>query len=232
MNLVKDQVAGLLGDSSHANALAPLPPTKAEVAAPADVKPLVLAPVKNAEAATEPAVAAELREPSQPQSLWSLSAFAGPSMHFIDNHHLTSPWGSGREYQLEAQRTLQDWTVGAALDMGDGVLMPVVALAAFIGDGWQRGRLRLDASAGLGLELTDRMLINCTYVDSSITGQSSSCARSYELRPRLYGRGNLTLLWSVRRTFSLTLRVALHLETDVLAYSSGSALLGLCMNLP
>ena len=232
MNLVKDQVAGLLGDATDTDAKAPalMPlPTKTAAATPAEVKPPVPAP--------EPTVAAQLPEPSQPPSSWSLSAFAGPSMHLISpvpgtNHLAWSLWRQeGLEYELEAQRPLWDWTAGVALDMGASDL-PVVALAAFIGDGWQRGRLRLDTTAGLGLELTDRRVSNCTVVNSSVTGQSTSCSASPEMRPRLYGRGNLTLLWSVRRTIAVSLRVALHLATDDLYFWYGSALLGVRMNLP
>ena len=238
MNLAKDQVVGLLGDATdtdpRAMALVP-PPT--ETAAPADVKPPLPAPVKNAEFAKEPMAATELHEASQPQSPWSLSAFAGPSMHLISpmagtNKLAWSLWRQdGLEYELEAQRPLWDRMVGVALDMGASDL-PVVALAVFIGDGWQRGRLRLDATAGLGLELTDRQVVSHTYVDSSTGGQSLTSEMSTQMRPRLYGRGNLTLTWSVRRTFALTLRAALHMATDDLYFWYGSALLGVRINLP
>jgi hypothetical protein len=232
MNLVKDQVAGLLGDVTDEDAKAPAlvpPPTKTEATTPAEVKPPV--------PATESTVATQLHEPSQSPSSWSLSAFAGPSMHLIgsgiDTNQLTwSPWRKdGLEYQLEAQRPLWDWTVGVALDMG-AADQPVVALAAFIGDGWQRGRLRLDATVGLGLELTDRRVLKQTQVSSSATGMYTSTEISTGLRPRLYGRGNLTLLWTFGRSVALTLRAALHLATDDLYYCYGSALLGVRMNLP
>ena len=95
------------------------------------------------------------------------------------------PWRNGVEYELEAKRTLWDWTVGVALDMGP-VDEPTLALGAFIGDGWQRGRLRLDATAGLGLELTDRQLATQTSVVDSTNG-TSTVARIH-LR-RTTGRG-------------------------------------------
>jgi len=219
MNLAKDQVAGLLGGATDAKAQALMPPpTKIEPATPADVKSTVPLP--------EPTVAARLPEPSQSPASWSC--------HFIGMTpygKLTwNPWRNGVEYQIEAQRPLWDWTVGVAMDMGPAD-EPTVALAAFIGDGWHRGRLRLDATAGLGLELTDRQVVTNTNVVST-NGTSSTSVLSTQVRPRLYGRGNLTLLWSVRRAFALTLRAALHLATDDLYYCYGAALLGLRINLP
>jgi hypothetical protein len=123
------------------------------------------------------------------------------------------------------------WTAGLALDLGE-YDTPLAGLAGFVGDGWQRGKWRLEGTAGAGLELTTRLVISAGQTCDSRTGCYSSLDRSTELRPRLYGRGNLTLAWRGLRSVDIMLRLALHVETDDQAYSYGTALLGLRMNLP
>jgi hypothetical protein len=156
-----------------------------------------------------------------PPSPWRVAAFAGYSMHFIGSDFGSNwgwaAWDGGIEWQIELTRRMAGWTVGAALDVGDRDL-PAFGIAAVVGDEWRRGKLGLEATAGLGLELTRRA-----------TGSSQG---SYDLRPRIYGRGNATLVWHAGRTTDLMLRLALHVETDDWTYTYATALLGLRLNLP
>ena len=240
VNLVRDQDTGLLGESADAPINTPASPPssgKGKVNAQTDQRTTVPpTPAKKIEPETGPTLAAAIPKSSELSpdlsSTWSLSAFGGPTLHFLVDTGTTSTlYRSGLEWQLEAQRSLWDWTVGVALDLGPDD-QPVAALAGFLGDGWHKGRLRIDATAGLGLELAKRQVRNCTVVDSTQNGISSYCEIQTELRPRLFGRANLTLAWAVRHTLDVTLRASLHMETDHLLYGYGSALLGLRMNLP
>ena len=171
---------------------------------------------------------------------WSLSAFLGPRMSFwgpgYPESHLPwkwtwSPYYVGQEFDLEIQKSYADWQVGAALDMGQND-QPAFALAAFVGNGWGWRKLRLDGNVGLGLEIVDRPVHTVTETDSSTTGVSSYAAVSSDLRPRPFGRGNITLAWQMRPAVALLLRLGLHLSSDSVSYCYGAALLGLRVNIP
>jgi hypothetical protein len=151
-------------------------------------------------------------------------------MHFLGSDFHSNwgwaPWDGGTEWQIELTRRMTGWTVGAALDVGDYDL-PALGIAAIVGDEWRRGKLGLEATAGFGLELTRRATRTYQVSDSTVT-----YVISYDLRPRIYGRGNATLVWHAGRTTDLLLRLALHVETDDRTYTYATALLGLRLNLP
>jgi hypothetical protein len=159
-----------------------------------------------------------------PPSPWRVAAFAGYSMNFI-GRDFRSNWGwaprdNGTEWQLELTKRMAGWTVGAALDVSDYVQ----GVAGILGDEWRWGRLGLEATAGIGLELTTRLVTTWS--------QDGSRTISTALQPRIYGRGNATLVWHAGRTTDLLLRLALHVETDDRTYTYATALLGLRLNLP
>jgi hypothetical protein len=137
----------------------------------------------------------------------------------------------GNEWQLEAQRDYGGWTLGAALDMGPHD-NPDAALAGFFGNGWQWNKLRLEATAGIGLELVQRPSVQRVTIESSVSGTSSTSTLTSALRTALYGRTNASLVWQLRPSVALMLRLALHLENEDIVYCYGAALLGLRINLP
>jgi hypothetical protein len=139
------------------------------VAAPDPVAPAV----SNAAVTEPPAFAARPAAPvsvaraeavSPPSDVpgWNLTAMGGAAAMFA------SPWESryatpGGTYsssaggwnaagQLEAHRQRGPWFVGAAVDVGPINIHPLGA-AVLVGEQWVPGRLRLEASAGLGAEV-------------------------------------------------------------------------------
>ena len=156
-------------------------------------------------------------------------------MHFIGSDFRSNwgwaPWRGGTEWQIELTKRMLGWMVGAALDVGDQDL-PAYGIAGIVGDEWRRGKLGLEATAGLGLELTRRGVYNLQVVNSSTTGQSTTASMSSDLGPRIYGRGNAALVWHSGRAADLLFRLALHVETDDRVYTYATALLGLRLNLP
>ena len=229
-NLVKDQVAGLpegATEQTPLSAPATVPPTPSPLEPPPPASP----PTAHPEADL-PVVAAKAQPAAESRSRWSLAVSGGPSLHVMGyNWDWWAPRRGGNEWQIEAQRSMDTWTAGLALDFGENDT-PLAGLAGFVGDGWQRGKWRIEGTAGLGLELTTRFVRSLHQTVDSQTGTSTVADRSTELRPRLYGRGNLTLAWRALRSVDFMLRLALHVESDDQMYSYGSALLGLRMNLP
>jgi hypothetical protein len=158
-------------------------------------------------------------------------------MHFIGSDFGSNwgwaPWRGGTEWQVELTKRMAGWTVGAARDVGDQDL-PVGGVAGILGDEWRWGRLGLEATAGIGLELTRRAVRTLQYDTNSSTpgGVSTSIVTSVDNQPRIYTRGNSTLVWHAGRATDLLLRLALHVETDDRVYTYATALLGLRLNLP
>lgn len=234
LNLVRNQVADLGGIEPSPHPTEP-PAQKPAPALPANQgsPPPASQPSEDAHSASAPTVQAELDDHAP--SPWRVAAFAGYSMHFIGSDFHSNwgwaPWRGGTEWQVELTKRMAGWTVGAALDAGDQDL-PAFGIAAIVGDEWRRGKLGLEATAGLGLELTRRETYNIEVVASSTTGQSSTATISHDLRPRIYGRGNASLVWHSGRETDLLLRLALHVETDDRVYTYATALLGLRLTLP
>jgi hypothetical protein len=230
-NLVRDQAAGV-GEARVDQA--PVGPPEAPTAPPA---PLPAVPAASSSrspaspAADLPVAAAQAQATSEVPSRWSLAVSGGPTLRFIGINWHWAPSRGGNEWQIEAHRSMGTWTAGLALDLGE-YDTPLGGLAGFLGDGWERKHWRLEGTAGLGLELTKRQVPTTHQTYDSRTGYSSVVDVSTELRPRLYGRGNLTLAWRRLRPVDFTLRLALHVETDDQTYCYGAALLGLRMNVP
>jgi hypothetical protein len=171
---------------------------------------------------------------------WSVSAFLGPRMSFWGPGYpesrlpwkwTWSPYYGGQEFDLEIQKRYADWQLGAALDMGQ-YDRPAFALAVFVGNGWGWRKLRLDGNIGLGLEIVNRPTYTVTETNSTTTGTSSYATVTSDLRPRPFGRGNITLAWQMRPAVALLLRLGLHLSPDSVSYCYGAALLGLRVNIP
>jgi len=229
-NLVKDQVAGLPEVTSKQTQV------EQPVAAPPPSSPLEPPPhsPRPPQRAPEdlPVTAEKAQPTAEARSLWSIAVSGGPTLHFLTNLGWKwDPWRSGNEWEIEAQRSMGTWTAGVALDFGEQDI-PLVGLAGFVGDGWQRGNWRLEGTVGAGLEYTNRRVATVHQSVDSRTGAYTTMDVSTELRPRLYGRGNLTLAWRGMRSVDFTLRLGLHVDTDDKMYSYGTALLGLRMNLP
>jgi len=185
--------------------------------------PRVLPPPPPSSAGTGDTVISQ-QAATTPPSPWRVAGFAGYSMHFIGSDFHSNwgwaPWRGGTEWQMELTRRMAGWTVGAALDVGDSV----EGVVGILGDEWRWGRLGLEATAGIGLELTSRVVTTLR--------QDGSTNISTDFQHRIYGRGNATLVWHAGRTTDLLLRLALHVETDDRAYTYATALLGLRLNLP
>ena len=243
-NLVTNQVEGLAGQRSATSEETPLAPAadsaneqpsptpKQQVTAlePPPPPVPVAFPVPVEVAKTDDLV----------KTGWSVSAFLGPRMSFLGPGYpesrlpwkwTWSPYYGGEAFDVEIQKSYADWQLGVALDIAQND-QPAFALAAFVGDGWQWRRLRLEGTVGLGLQLYDRPVRTSVYTDSSATGSSSQTTISTELRPGLYGRGNVTLAWQWRPAVALLLRLGLHLSPDSVEYCYGAALLGLRVNIP
>jgi hypothetical protein len=238
LNLVRDQVQGLVGvgrpDSTGTSAPASASPSTplAQDQSPSNLDPPPATPQQPKSAMEPPAVqSAKMEEASKPISPWSASMFAGPSMFPFDFGWRWSHYRPGNEWQLEVQRSYQDWTLGVALDLG-AIDMPVAGLAGFVSDGWRWHTLRLDGAAGIGLELTTRITTESQLTNNSQTGMLATSTIRTGLRPSVYGRTNATVVWQVRPSVALMLRLGFHLETESVAYCYGSALLGLRVNLP
>lgn len=229
-NLVKDQVAGLpeaATDQTRPSAPVTAPPAPSPLEPPPPASPPPAHPDVDF-----PAVATKAPPAEESLSRWRLAVSGGPSLHVMGfNWDWWAPRRGGNEWQIEAQRSMGTWSAGLALDLGE-YDTPLAGLAGFIGDGWQRGTWSIEGTAGLGLELTTRFVHTSRQTMDSQTGTYAVSELSTELRPRLYGRGNLTLAWRGLRSVDFMLRSSLHVETDDQAYSYGSALLGLRMNLP
>jgi hypothetical protein len=218
-NLVKDQVADVPEPATVE--AAPPAPVSAAPGPPLEPPPPIVPPAAGPDADL-PAVATKVEAPAESRASWTLAVSGGLSMHLVRP--------GGHEGQIEAQRSMGTWIAGLALDLGEDET-PLAGFAGFVGQGWQRGVWRLEGTAGLGLELTTRLAGRTEQTYSGESGSSTISYRSTELRPRAYGRGNVTLVWRGLRSVDLMLRLALHLETDDPWYSYGSALLGLRVRL-
>jgi hypothetical protein len=234
LNLVRDQVQGLVGDSPKDgnSATATVSTPSSEDPPLSNLEPPPVSPQTRGSQVEPPAVqSARAEELSKPASPWSVSLFGGPRMHPFDYDWTFIHYRDGNEWELEIQRNYEGWTLGVALDMGPDD-RPTAGLAPFAGDGWHWHTLRLEGTAGIGLELVQRYTKDSVSTYSSVTGQSSSMTVHSTLRAALYGRGNATLSWQVRHAVALTFRLALHLETENVFYCYGSALLGVRVTLP
>jgi hypothetical protein len=235
LNLVRNQLEGLVAEEqtkkgSTATAIPPDSQAERPLSLPLEPPPAPSPPV--AYPTTLPAPLPNMAEEStKPSSPWSISLVAGPRMYPYDYNWTWVHWHDGNEWQMEAQRDYEGWTLGAALDMGPND-RPAAGLAGFVGSGWQWRRIRLEGTAGLGLELAQRRTRDDVATESSVNGPSSTTTISWALRPVLYGRANTSLLWQVHRSVSLMLRLALHLESESIVYCYGAALLGLRIQLP
>jgi hypothetical protein len=249
VNLVTNQVDGLAEQRSAASEETPLVPAAASANEPPSPAPKEQAPALEPPPPPQPPAQVPVAFPvpvevAKTDDLiktdWSVSAFLGPRMSFWGPGYpesrlpwkwTWSPYYGGQEFDLEIQKRYADWHLGVALDIAQND-QPAFALAAFVGDGWQWRRLRLEGTVGLGLQLYDRPVRTAVYTDSSATGSSSQTTISTELRPGLYGRGNITLAWQMRPAVALLLRLGLHLSPDSVSYCYGAALLGLRVNIP
>lgn len=233
LNLVKDQVGAPDDEGGVSRRAEPLPAlepprptTPTTPPTPPAPPPATAHPFGDTPTVGEPARSHE------PSSLWKLGFFGGPTVHAFMaglgwRHDF---WRSGNEWQIEVTRSLGDFATGVALDMGEQGI-PTAGLAAYVGDGWQWRRLRLEATLGAGLELTRRR-VSTTHQHYDSSGVSESVDVTTESRPQAYGRGNLTLAYRLGRTLDVVLRLALHLDSDDKIYSYGIAMLGLRVNLP
>jgi len=235
LNLVRNQLEGLVGEeqTQRKNAATAIPPAPQEERPPSLTlePPPVASPPVAVPAALPAPLSNKAEESTKPSSPWSLSLMAGPRMYPYDYNWTWVHWHDGNEWQLEAQRDYEGWTLGAALDTGPND-SPAAGLAGFVGSGWQWRRIRLEGTAGIGLEIARRQSKDLVVTDSSLNGVSSTATIRTGLRPALYGRANASLVWQVRHSVSLLLRLALHLESESIVYCYGAALLGLRIQLP
>lgn len=180
-------------------------------------------------------------ESTKPEARWSMALLLGPRMFPLSGSPgYNWPWKwawahnhDGNEYEVELQRHYADVDFGVALDMGS-YDSPIAGLAVFAGNSWRWRRIRLDGSLGAGIEVTDRRIATTTQgIDSRLQGGSyTETTLSTELRPVIYGRGNLTFAWQVGPAFALLARAGIHIPTDSLGLCYVSALLGLRLSLP
>jgi hypothetical protein len=99
--------------------------------------------------APPPIARATSTEPSPEFPAWSLSVGVGPVVLVESAPSTTLSWNFGG--QLEGHRHLGRWFLGAAIDAGPRAVHPFGG-ALLLGGQLGVGRLRLEASAGAGVE--------------------------------------------------------------------------------
>jgi hypothetical protein len=237
-NVARDQLATLTlpeapseasGPSSEASdgsaADAPLadadPPPEARLDPPpaATAPPPLAARAAPAPASSGPSPAEAVEEVPR----WTFSALGGAAVLF------TSPYQQGfsrtpRAWsavgQLEAHRHVDDWLVGAALDVGPLGVHPLGA-ALLVGTQGRLDRARFEASFGLGVE---------AFVDKRAVGDGTF---SSQTRGAAYLRAGVAALYPVWGAWDAVVQLGGHVTAlDASSTTFALGVLGLRLNLP
>jgi hypothetical protein len=232
-NVARDQLASLTlptapspGPSAASSAEAP-PVSPPPAPAPSTAPPAFAA------GAAEPTtvVRADNRvEPAPDFPRWTLSVgvgaavtFKGPWQAWYAQPPSTAsvPWGPS--LQVEAQRHVGRWFGGAALDVGPIDIHPFGA-ALLAGAQWVPGRVRLEASAGFGVE---------AFVDRSYCEDCSGPGYLATTHPRGYLRGELAASYPLSAEWDVLVQVDSHVTKTTRAHAAfGLGTVGVRMRLP
>jgi hypothetical protein len=211
-NVVRDQVSPFLRASADlAESSLPLEAQAAKQEAPApeprtipdtEPPPLEAPPLPRAEMVATKASAPAGRAGGS----WSVVVASGPTLELdlaLAGWFTQLPLA----FQAEVVRHRRDrWHWGVGADVGSsGMRFGGLAALGGIEGGW--GKLRLEGSAGLGLQLASVRRISTTYVSSSTEIPSSETTITASPALFIYARAFVTLSYAVTPTWDLLLRV-------------------------
>jgi hypothetical protein len=213
-NVVRDQVspflrasADLAGGGLALGAVASTPAAPAPDPAPRVVPATEPPPVETPPWTTAPTLTARaVAPPARSEAPWSVTAAGGLAMFTRGAEEVRGLDQLPMVFQSELVRHRPDrWLWGAGIDLGP--TRGLLGVAALGGYEHRWGPLRLEATAGLGLENVTRRFEE-TIVDSSMTSSTSIVVESGGIVP--YGRAFATLSHQVSPAWDLMLRVGVN----------------------
>jgi hypothetical protein len=168
-------------------------------------------------------------------SLWTISASGGPALAVTGSAD-QGIYGTAYSIALQRESVVDGLIGGATIDVGPSGaghgLEHYLGVAAIGGSRWIRRRWYFEATAGIGLEIVQALVVTSTLTDSSLEGPVKTTSVTEGARPAFYARAVATVAIPLRGAFDLTASLAAHVTSTGTDFDFLTPSIGLRLRIP